>query len=156
MDTRTTVRVLAARTADQVPRQFETAITAGAGGMLVVADPLIYSLRRQIPDLAAKARIPAMYPSRDFIAEGGLMSYGFDRRQIYRRAAEHVDKILKGTKPANLPVEQPTKSELAINLKAATALGLDPAVAAAARRSDDRVATLNVPTSNEHSVLSLT
>lgn len=88
VDTRTSVRVLEARTADQVPRQFEAAITVGVGGLLVVADPLIYSLRRQIPDLSAKARIPAMYPCRDYIAEGGLMSYGFDRPQIYRRAAE--------------------------------------------------------------------
>lgn len=109
--TRTSVRVLEARTADQVPRQFEAAITAGVGGVLVVADPLIYGLRAQIPDLSAKARIPAMYPSRDFIAEGGLMSYGFDRRQIYRRAAEYVDKILKGSKPADLPVEQPTAAK---------------------------------------------
>ena len=89
-----------------MPRQLEAAITVGVGGVLVVADPLIYSLRGQIPDLSAKARIPAMYPSGDFIAEGGLMSYGFDRRQIYRRAAEYVDKILKSSKPADLPVEQ--------------------------------------------------
>jgi putative tryptophan/tyrosine transport system substrate-binding protein len=113
-----------ARTADQVPRQFEAAIAAGAGGLLVIPDPLTYSLRRQIADLAAKVRLPAMYPGRDYAEEGGLMSYGVNRRQIYRRAAEYVDRILKGAKPGDLPVEQPTKFELIINLRTATALGL--------------------------------
>jgi ABC-type uncharacterized transport system substrate-binding protein len=122
--TRTRVHVLEARTADQVPHQFEAAITAGAGGLLVIADPLIYSLRRQISDLSSKTRLPAMYPSREYAEEGGLMSYGLNRQQIYRRAAEYVDKILKGAKPADLPIEQPTKFELVINLKTAKALGL--------------------------------
>jgi putative ABC transport system substrate-binding protein len=107
-----------------VPRQFDAAITAGAGGLLVIGDPLIYGLRRQVSDLSAKARLPAMYPSRDYPEEGGVMSYGINRRQIYRRAAEYVDRILKGAKPADLPVEQPTKFELIINLKTAKALGL--------------------------------
>jgi putative ABC transport system substrate-binding protein len=122
--TRTRVQVLEARTADQVPRQFEAATTAGAGGLLVIGDPLIYSLRQEIAGLSAKVRLPAMYPSRDYAEEGGLMSYGVNRRQIYRRAAEYVDRILKGAKPADLPVEQPTKFELVINLKTAKALGL--------------------------------
>ena len=122
--TRTRVQVLEARTADQVPRQFEAAIAAGAGGLLVIPDPLTYSLRRQISDLAAKVRLPAMYPGRDYAEEGGLMSYGVNRRQIYRRAAEYVDRILKGAKPGDLPVEQPTKFELIINLRTAKALGL--------------------------------
>ena len=122
--TRTHVQVLEARTADQVPRQFEVATAAGAGGLLVIADPLTYSLRRQISDLAVKTRLPAMFPGRDYAEEGGLMSYGVNRWQIYRRAAEYVDKILKGAKPADLPVEQPTKFELVINLKTAKALSL--------------------------------
>jgi putative ABC transport system substrate-binding protein len=122
--TRTRVQVLEARTADQVPRQFEAATTAGAGGLLVIGDPLIYSLRQEIAGLSAKVRLPAMYPSRDYAEEGGLISYGANRRQIYRRAAEYVDRILKGAKPADLPVEQPTKFELVINLKTAKALGL--------------------------------
>jgi putative tryptophan/tyrosine transport system substrate-binding protein len=122
--TRTRVQVLEVRTADQVPRQFEAAIAAGAGGLLVIADPLTYSLRRHISDLAAKFRLPAMYPGRDYAEEGGLMSYGVNRRQIYRRAAEYVDRILKGAKPADLPVEQPSRFEFSINLQTAQALGL--------------------------------
>jgi ABC-type uncharacterized transport system substrate-binding protein len=122
--TRTRVQVLEARTADQVPRQFATAIAAGAGGLLVIGDPLLYSLRRQISDLSAKARLPAMYPGRDYAEEGGLASYSFDRRQVYRRAAEYVDRILKGAKPGDLLVEQPTKFEFIVNLRAAKTLDL--------------------------------
>ena len=118
------LEILEARTSDQVSGRFETAIKAGAGGLLVLEDPLMYDLRRQISDLAAKFRLPAVYTYRDYAQAGGLMSYGTDRRQMYRRAAEYVDKILKGAKPADLPVEQPTKFELVINLKTAKALGL--------------------------------
>jgi len=118
------LEVLEARTPDQVSAGFEAAIKAGAGGLLVLEDPLMYDLRRQISDLAAKFRLPAVYTYRDYAQAGGLMSYGTDRRQIYRRAAEYVDKILKGAKAADLPVEQPTKFELIINLKTAKALGL--------------------------------
>jgi putative tryptophan/tyrosine transport system substrate-binding protein len=111
--------VLEARTAEQVPRDFQAAVTATAGG-----DPLMYSLSREIIDLSAKFQLPAVYQSREWAETGGLMSYGADRRQLYRRAAEYVDKILKGAKPGDLPVEQPTKFELVINLKTAKALGL--------------------------------
>ena len=79
---------------------------------------------QQIVDLAAKYRFPAMYELRRFVEVGGLMSYGSDDNDIWRRAAAHVDKILKGAKPADLPVEQPTKFELLINLKPAKVLGL--------------------------------
>jgi putative tryptophan/tyrosine transport system substrate-binding protein len=72
----------------------------------------------------AKSRLPAVYPWRDFVAAGGLMSYGLNVADLFRRAATYVDRILKGTKPADLPVEQPTKFELVINLKTAKALGL--------------------------------
>jgi putative ABC transport system substrate-binding protein len=82
-------------------------------------------LRRQIVDLTAKLRLLAIYTSRDFVDAGGLMSYGTDRRQQYRRAAELVDKILNGEKPTDIPVEQPTKFELVINLKTAEALGIE-------------------------------
>jgi putative ABC transport system substrate-binding protein len=92
--------------------------------VLVIGDPLIYSLRRQISDLSVKVRLPAMYLSREYAEEGGLVSYGVNRRQMYRRAAEYVDRILKGAKPGDLPIEQPTKFELVINLKTAKALGL--------------------------------
>jgi putative ABC transport system substrate-binding protein len=83
----------------------------------VLGDPLTYSLRPEIADLSAKFRLPAVYPSREWVEAGGLMSYGADRRQMYRRAAEYVDKILKGAKPGDLPVEQPTNFELVINLQ---------------------------------------
>jgi putative ABC transport system substrate-binding protein len=116
--------ILEARTAEQVPRELQAAVTAAAGGLLVLGDPLTYSLRREIADLSAKFRLPAVYPSREWVEAGGLMSYGADRRQMYRRAAEYVDKILKGAKPGDLPVEQPTKFELVLNLKTAKALGL--------------------------------
>jgi putative tryptophan/tyrosine transport system substrate-binding protein len=113
------------RTADQLPASVQAAVKAGATGLTILETPVLHDLRRQITDLAAKLRLFAIYTSRDFVDAGGLMSYGTDRRQQYRRAAELVDKILKGEKPADLPVEQPTKFELVINLKTAEALGID-------------------------------
>jgi putative tryptophan/tyrosine transport system substrate-binding protein len=113
------------RTADQLPASVEAAVKAGATGLTILETPVLHGLRRQIADLAAKLRLFAIYTSRDFVDDGGLMSYGTDRRQQYRRAAELVDKILKGEKPADIPVEQPTKFEFVINLKTAKALGID-------------------------------
>jgi putative ABC transport system substrate-binding protein len=121
---RTRLEILEARTADEVPRVLQAAVPAGVGGLLVLGDPLMYSLRREIADLSVKLRLPTVYPSREWAEAGGLLSYGADRRQLYRRAAEYVDKILKGARPGDLPVEQPTKFELVINLKTAKALGL--------------------------------
>jgi putative ABC transport system substrate-binding protein len=118
------LEVFEVKTADEVSVAIEAAIKAGATGLLTLEDPLTLGLRRQIADLAAKARLPTMYGNKEFVEAGGLISYGVDRRQLYRRAAEYVDKILKGTKPTDLPVEQPTTFELVINLKAARALGL--------------------------------
>jgi putative ABC transport system substrate-binding protein len=118
------LEVLEARTADQVSSQFEAAVRAGATGLLVLEDPLTYSIRRQISELAARFRLPTIYGYKEFVEAGGLMSYGTDRRQMYRRAAEYVDTILKGAKPSDLAVEQPTKFELVINMTTATALGL--------------------------------
>ena len=80
--------------------------------------------RRTIVEFAAKHRLPAVYPFRQFPEDGGLMAYGVDLKDLFRRTAGYVDKILKGAKPADLPVEQPTKFELVINLKTAKALGL--------------------------------
>ena len=94
------------------------------GALLVLADPLAYTLRPEIIAIAARNRIPAMYSFREATDEGGLMSYGVNIPALYRRAATYVDKILKGAKPADLPVEQPTKFEFVINLKTAKALGL--------------------------------
>ncbi len=95
-----------------------------AGGVLVLRDALFLAQRTQIAALAAKSRLPAMYGLREEAEAGGLMAYGASVPVMYRRAATYVDKILKGAKPADLPVEQPTKFELVINLKTAKALGL--------------------------------
>ena len=86
---------------------------------------LFYVHRARLVELAAKHRIPTIYAQREFVVgSGGLMSYGADYHHLFRRAATYVDKILKGAKPADLPIEQPTKFELVINLKTAKALGL--------------------------------
>ncbi len=113
------------RTADRLAISVEAAAQAGATGLMMLETPLLLGLRRQIVDLAAKLRLSAVYNNREFVEAGGLLSYGADRRQLYRRAAELVDKILKGEKPVDIPVEQPTKFELVINLRAAKALGLE-------------------------------
>jgi putative ABC transport system substrate-binding protein len=94
------------------------------GALLVLSDAILNSHRTRLADLAARSRLPAAYGVRDSVEAGGLMSYGPSFLDSYRRAATYVDKILKGAKPADLPVEQPTKYELVINLKTAKALGL--------------------------------
>ena len=113
------------RTADQLTASLEAAAKAGATGLTVLETPVLLGLRRQIVDLAARFRLVAVYSSRDFVSAGGLLSYGTDRRQQYRRAAELVDKILKGEKAADIPIEQPTKFELVINTKVAKDIGID-------------------------------
>ncbi len=92
--------------------------------LLVIADPLVNDNRGRIVAFAATNRLPAIYPYRTFVDAGGLMSYGVDLSDLSRRAATYVDRILKGAKPAELPIEQPTKFELVVNLKTAKALGL--------------------------------
>jgi putative ABC transport system substrate-binding protein len=110
------------------PNDFGRAFTAvgreGAGAMLVIADSLFGLYRRELVTVAAKSRVPTAYGGREQVDAGGLMSYGPSVLTAWRRAAVFVDKILKGAKPADLPVEQPTKFELVINLKTAKALGL--------------------------------
>src|SRR5262245_20078715 len=101
----TALVVLEARTADQVSACFEAAVKAGAAGLLLLDDPLTYGLRWQLTELAARFRLPTIYTLKDFPEAGGLMSYRTDQRQMTRRAADFVDKILKGGKPADLPVE---------------------------------------------------
>lgn len=113
-----------ARTPDQVLTGIEAAIKAGVVGLIVLDDPLMLSVRQQIIRPVAGARLPAIYGFAEFVQAGGLMSYGPDEKQIYRLAADFVDKILKGARPADLPVEQPTKIAFVINLKTAEALGL--------------------------------
>jgi len=97
---------------------------ARAGALTVLPSNMLINERRRLVDLAAKNRLPAVYGSREFVDAGGLMAYGPNFADMFRRAATYVDRILKGAKPADLPVEQPTKFELVINLKTAKALGL--------------------------------
>jgi putative ABC transport system substrate-binding protein len=103
---------------------FNEATKARNGALATTSGALINAHQKWIADLAAKNRLPAIYDREDFVANGGLMSYGADDSEGLRRVAVFVDKILKGAKPADLPVEQPTKFELVINLKAAKQIGL--------------------------------
>jgi len=116
------VVTLEIRQAEDIPRAFAT-IKDSAKALYVCAEPLVNTNRVLINSLALNARLPTMYALRDYVEAGGLMSYGNNVADQYRRAAEFVDKILRGTKPADIPVEQPTKFELVINLKTARALG---------------------------------
>ena len=110
------------------PNQFEAALEAfsrkRAGGALVLADGMFFLNRARLSNLLLRSRLPSMFANTEHVEAGGLMSYSASSRENYRRAAYFVDKILKGAKPAELPVEQPTKFELVINLKTAKALGL--------------------------------
>jgi putative tryptophan/tyrosine transport system substrate-binding protein len=112
----------------QGPRELEGAINAakkqGAGALVVLGSPTLFEYQRRVGELTVKANLPAISPWRQFPEAGGLMSYGADIPEMFRRAATYVDKILKGTKPSDLPVEQPTKFELVINLRTAKGLGL--------------------------------
>jgi putative tryptophan/tyrosine transport system substrate-binding protein len=103
---------------------FQTAIGQQVNAIIMASARVIFAERKRIVELATKYRLPAVYSDDDFVDEGGLLSYGNDRADQYRRAAVYVDKILKGTKPADLPVERPIKFELVINLKAAKQIGL--------------------------------
>ena len=94
------------------------------GGLIVLPDSFLFGQRQRIIELAAERRLPAIYPIRIFVTDGGLIAYGIDRVDLFRRAAAYVDRILRGTSAAELPVQQPTKFELAVNLKTAKALGL--------------------------------
>jgi ABC-type uncharacterized transport system substrate-binding protein len=109
---------------DEFERAFSTMTSARADALLVFPSAMLFNERRRLVDLAARHRLPAMYQLREFVELGGLMAYGASITDLIRRSATHVDKILKGAKPADLPVEQPTKFELVINLKTAEALGL--------------------------------
>src|SRR5262245_45094623 len=111
--------------ADEMERVIEQFARASDGALLVLPDLFTATNRRSIIALAARHRLPAVYPFRYFVASGGLMSYGIETLETYRQAAAYVDRILKGERPADLPVQQPTKFEFVINLKTARALGLD-------------------------------
>ena len=118
------LRAFEVHTPEEIAPQFEAARAAGAGGLVVLEDPLTLGARNEIAALASRLRLPAVYGYREFVVAGGLMSYGTDHGAQWRRGAEIVDLVLKGAKPADIPVEQPTKFELVVNLRTAKALGL--------------------------------
>ena len=115
---------LEARSPDEYNTAFAAAIKGRADAILIVSNPMFLNDRTRLADLATKSRLPAIYGVLEHAEAGGLMAYAADRVDMFRRAADYVDKILKGTKPADLPVEQPTKFEFVINLKAAKQIGL--------------------------------
>ena len=112
------------RTLDDFDSVFVATKRERPDALLTLVDPVTFTQRHLIAEFAARERLPAMYAVREFVEAGGLMSYGVDLRDLFRRGASYVDKILKGVKPGDLPIEQPTKFELVINLKTAKALGL--------------------------------
>ena len=118
------LQILELRDPNELDSAFAAMTRERAGALDVLPGLMITGYMRQIVDLAAKARLPAIFADGQFVESGGLMSYGPSVPDLYRRAATYVDKILKGTRPADLPVEQPTKFELIINLKAAKQIGL--------------------------------
>jgi ABC-type uncharacterized transport system substrate-binding protein len=118
------IQSLGLRVPDDFGGAFEALIAQRPDALITVEDPLTVSNRKRVVDFAAGQRVPALYGLREFAAAGGLMSYGASLADLYRRAAGYVDKILRGAKPSDLPVQQPTKFELVINLKTAKALGL--------------------------------
>jgi putative tryptophan/tyrosine transport system substrate-binding protein len=109
---------------EKLVNAFQTAVRVRVHAITTTSGPVIFAQRKNIIVLSAPNRLPAMYPQKEFVEDGGLMSYGEDRSDIYRRAATYVDKILKGTMPADLPVEQLMKFEFVINAKTAKQIGL--------------------------------
>ena len=127
------IQVTDARLPEQYPDAFASMTRSGARAVFVTADPVLSSNRERIMQLAASHRLPAMYEWPEIVEAGGLLSYGPTLAEINTRVAAYVDKILKGAKPADLPVERPTRFELAVNLKTAAALGITIPTAVVAR-----------------------
>jgi putative ABC transport system substrate-binding protein len=117
-------RMVPAQTLEDFDGAFSTMAHESVGGLLAVASPLVVAQAAPLAEFALKYRLPGMFPFKENVEAGGLMSYGADRDDLYRRAATYVDKILKGAKPAELPVEQASKYQLVINLKTAKQLDL--------------------------------
>ena len=115
---------LEVRSPSELDKAFEAATNVRAGALAILPDPVISTNLERIVDFAAKSRLPSIYQSSEFADAGGLVTYGPDRADLFRRAATYVDKILKGTKPGDLPVDQPTKLELVVNLRTAKAIGI--------------------------------
>ena len=118
-------QLLDVRKPEDLDRAFDAAMAQRAGALVVGNDSVVIASRRRVAELAVKFRLPAIYATREFVDSGGLLSYAAHYPDLYRRAAAYVDKIFKGEKPADLPVEQPTKFEMVISLKAAKAIGLE-------------------------------
>ena len=118
------VQVLEAPNPDQLDSAFAAMTKERATALLVLTDAMFLGQQKQIANLAARSKVPALYSQKEFVEVGGLISYGPSLHDMFRHAATHVDKILRGAKPGDLPVEQPTKFELVINLQTAKALGL--------------------------------
>jgi putative ABC transport system substrate-binding protein len=118
------LQALEVRGPEDFDSAFKSAIKERAGGLIALRSPMLVNHRKQFLKLAEDNRLPGIYDDKNFVEPGGLMSYGTDRADLFRRAATYVDKILKGAKPGDLPVEQPTKFELVINLKTAKQIGL--------------------------------
>ena len=124
------------RDAPEIERAVTVFARSGNSGLIVTPSPVANRYRDLIATLAARHRLPAVYGSRQYVAAGGLMSYGPDLIDQFRRAAGYVDRILKGEKPAELPVQTPTKYELVINMRTAKALGLDVPATVLARADE--------------------
>ena len=118
------LQILEARVPDDFTSAFSAMVRDGAGGLITFGSSMFFAERSRIAALAAQNRLPAIYGAKEFAEAGGLISYGSIFTEQWRRAATYVDKILKGANPADLPIEQPTKFELRLNMKAAKALGL--------------------------------
>ena len=119
-----TLQAVEARSRDDLERALATIKDVRPDGLIVIPDRFLLAYRAPTLQFVTRNRVPAMFPFKEFAHDGGLMAYGPDYADVFRRAATYVDKILKGAKPAELPVEQPTKFEMVINVKAAQALGL--------------------------------
>lgn len=131
------VQVADARLPEQYPDAFGAVVRGGAGAVLVTTDPVLSSHRDRIMQLAARHRLPAMYEWREIVEQGGLLAYGPSLAEVTLRLAGYVDRILRGARPADLPVERPTRLELAVNLRTAAALGMTIPAAVVSRA--DRV-----------------
>jgi len=118
------LQLLGAKGPSEIDSAFAAMTSEQAGAVIVLVDAMLQNNRTRIKDLAARHRLPAVYGLSEYAEVGGLLTYGPNRLDMFRHAVTYVDKILKGAKPADLPVEQPTKFELVINLKTAKALGL--------------------------------
>jgi putative ABC transport system substrate-binding protein len=128
-ETRIAIQAVNARNPAEIEQAFQEMARQGSQALIVFDDPIIWSHRKQVVALADKARLPVMYGYSEFVLDGGLISYGPHRPDLYRRTAGYVDLLLKGAKPADLPIERPTKFELMVNLKAAKTLGLEVSTA---------------------------